>query len=110
MSARQVHPAIYRAQHRAVGLAATTPHPGDFLPAHCAGTSCTHAHPGEPAWETFAGLDVVDACCDRKAVHGPHDTDEGRCPGVRDTRAVPGPRIAEHAARARAALNAGGAR
>lgn len=100
----------YVGRHRRVGPVVVTAHPFDFLPAHCTGAvagGCTHPHPGEPAWGTFADLGQVDARCDRKGIHGGHDTDEGRCPGVRDQ--LPRDHVVRRAAQARAAI-AGGVR
>jgi hypothetical protein len=97
-------------RHRALGNPDFASYPGDFIPTHCAGTTCFHPHPGERPWGTLPGLNVpvIPARCDRKGAHGAHDTTEGRCPGVAG-HGLPAPRVVQRAAQARAAIR-GGAR
>lgn len=95
--------------HRAPGRPTKASYPADFMPSHCAGESCFHAHPSEPAWGVFAGLNdvVIPVRCDRKATHGAHDFTGGRCPGFYEVGGVPAPRVVQRAAQARAALRGG---
>lgn len=43
----------YQPRHRAFRAARTRVHKNGFRPRHCAGTSCFHAHPGEPLPRVF---------------------------------------------------------
>ncbi len=95
-------------RHRAPGDAVTRKLPLAFVPRHCAGTECFHAHPGEIQQPLFESVDTPAPTCDRKFIHGSHHVlvvggGDFLCPGSHSAD-VPPPRLKRHAARVRAAI------